>query len=44
MTLQFLSLIKQAEGIVFDGVFTFFYDFTTIQTFPSSKIDEMIKK
>jgi hypothetical protein len=41
---ELLSLIKDAEGIILDGVLAFFDNLTTIEALPSLKVDKMIEK
>ena len=44
MTFKFLTLVKYTKSIILNCVFSFLYDSSTIQTFPSFKVDEMVKK
>lgn len=44
MSFELLALVKNTKGVVFDGVFSFFDYFTTVQAFPAFKVNKMIKK
>lgn len=41
---RLLTLIEGTKGVILNGIFFLLYDFATVQTLPSLKIDEMVEE